>query len=409
MPGISRRRLAAHISLAAFLCTSLLPPAEAQEADGIKETKLSTPIDGALRTASTDGVLQLEKKQADGATSSAIFSESVVPTDPAPNLNASTVNAEATMVQVQLPPPTESAAISDGPIVIDNDEFKKAVQEESYKWEEIPDEPGKTHISAGARFPVYIVTSHSSKTARVGDPVEGRLHTDLKIGGRLVAAKGSSVVGHVSTVHKARKMLTAELKLNKRWMRPHGALAITFDEIVTDKGEHLPLVAMPAQHAKVIKNLNEGRVLGVNHKGEIAAPLSTQLKHQALHIAIRAGASAGGVFSFGIVPVAYATLGAINPSFAFMHHVGKNVRHRRLKGFALGLVSGLPGGFLIADSIIRGPEALVRPGDVFQAEFKQDFTGEAATSAQLLPGAKTKVHGELVEADKNKEKKDQKK
>lgn len=390
MPGISPRSLAAHISIAAILCTTLLPAASARDADE-QQSKLSTPIEGALQTASSSGVLQLEKKQSDGVTNSAIFSESVVPAEP--SLNASTVNAEATMVQVQLPP-------VDGPIVIDNDEFKKAVQEDTYNWEEIPDQPGKTHISAGARFPVYIVTSHTSKTARVGDAVEGRLHTDLKIGGRVVATKGSSVVGHVSTVHKARKMLAAELA-PKRWMRPHGALAITFDEIITDRGEHLPLVAMPAQHAKVIKNVHEGRILGVNHKGEIAAPLSTQLKHQALHIAIRAGASAGGVFSFGIVPVAYATLGAINPSFAFMHHVGKNVRHRRLKGFALGLVSGLPGGFLIADSIIKGPEAVVRPGDVFHAEFKQDFTGEAATSAQLLPGAKTKVHGELV-PDKDK-------
>jgi hypothetical protein len=62
----------------------------------------------------------------------------------------------------------------------------------------------------------------------------------------------------------------------------------------------------------------------------------------------------------------------------------------------MGLVGGLPGGFLITDSIIRGPEAVIQPGDTFEAEFKQDFTGETATEAQLLPNVKTVVHGEVV-------------
>ena len=125
-------------------------------------------------------------------------------------------------------------------------------------------------------------------------------------------------------------------------------------EIVTSDGKHLPLVAKPARVRRVVKNKNEGRVLGVNHQGELASPLSTQLKHQAVHLAIRGAASVGGVFSMGAVPAAYGIIGAINPSFAFLKPVGKNVPHRRLKGFAMGVVSGLPGGFLIADTIIKG-------------------------------------------------------
>jgi len=284
-------------------------------------------------------------------------------------------------------------------LIVDNDEFKiAAVEELSYK--EIPDSPDKTFIEAGARFPVYMSSTLTSKTAKVGDPVEGRLKVDLKIGGKLVAPKGSVVIGHITRVYPARKMIAAELIPNKRWMRMAGSLSFDFDEIVTPQGEHLPLVAAPARQARIIKNVNEGRVLGVNHANEIASPLSTQVKHQALHLAIRAGAAAGGVFSMGAVPVAYGVIGAINPSFAFMQPVGKNMRHRRLKGFALGVVTGLPGGFLIADSIIRGPEAVVRPGDIFHAEFKQKFTGEAATSAELLPGATTKVRGEQIKTPK---------
>ncbi len=286
-------------------------------------------------------------------------------------------------------------------MIVDNDEFKAAAIEK-FSYTEIADSPDKTFIEAGARFPVHMSTTLTSKTAKVGDPVEGRLKIDLKIGGKLVAPKGSLVLGHVTRVYPARKMIVAELALNKRWMRMAGALSFNFDEIVTPAGEHLPLVAAPAQQARIIKNMNEGRVLGVNHNNEIASPLSTQLKHQGMHLAIRAGAAAGGVFSFGIVPVAYGVMGAVNPSFAFMQPVGKNMRHRRLKGFALGIITGLPGGFLISDSIIRGPEAVVQPGDIFHAEFKQNFTGEAATDAQLIPGASTKVHGEQIKAPKKK-------
>lgn len=282
----------------------------------------------------------------------------------------------------------------DGPIVIDND-LEKEIQITEYVWKEIPDSEGKMHIDAGGRFPVTVVTSHTSKTAKVGDPVEARLKVDIKIGGRLIAPKGAKVIGHIASCEKARKMIQAEFSM-KRWMRPSGSLGVQFDEILTASGDHIPLVATPARQPRIVKNMAEGRVLGVNHKGEIVSPLSSQVKSQAAHLGIRAAASAAGPFSFGIVPVAYGVAGAISPSFAFMHPVGKNVRHRRLKGFGLGVVSGLPGGFLVADSIIRGDEAIIKPGDEFLAEFKQKFTGEASTDAQLMPNAKVKVHGEVL-------------
>lgn len=324
---------------------------------------------------------------------------------PGPQIAVSGDSPVGSMGVLQAPPmsPLEGEVIeveetASAPVVIDNDGDEATLQEE-YNWKEIPDEQGRTRITAGARFPVSVSSALNSKTSKVGDVVEARLKVDLKIGGKLVASKGARVIGHVSSSEPARRILHAELS-KKRWMRANGALGITFDEIITDSGEHLPLVAKPARNPRVVKNKHEGRVLGINDKGEVASPLSIQLKHQAAHLAIRGAASAGGVFSFGIVPVAYGVIGAINPSFAFLHPVGSNVRHRRLKGFAMGLVSGLPGGFLIADSIIKGVEAEIKPGDEFLAEFKQDFTGEPAGDAQLLPGGSTKVRGEVLPSKK---------
>ncbi len=283
--------------------------------------------------------------------------------------------------------------------VVDNDLEKEnaSLKEESFSTQST-ELNGATKISAGARFKVSVLSTHNSHTAKVNDPVEGRLKNDLVVGGKVVAKAGNKVVGRVSSAEPARRILHAELSA-KRWMRANGALGLNFYEIVTESGEHLPLAAAPAQQARVVKNDNEGRVLGVNHNGELAAPLSIQLKHQAAHLAIRGAASAGGVFSFGIVPVAYACVGAANPSFAFMHPVGKNVRHRRLKGFGMGLIAGMPGGFLIADSIIKGQEAVVKPGDEFLAEFKQDFTGEPETDASIMSSGQGKVHGQVLKTN----------
>ena len=286
------------------------------------------------------------------------------------------------------------AIITDGPIIIDND-LEKDLAVTEYVWKEIPDKDGKIHIDAGGRFPVTVITSHTSKTAKVGDPVEARLKVDIKIGGRMIAPKGATVIGHIASCERARKMLKAEFS-TKRWMRPSGALGVQFDEILTASGDHIPLVALPAQQPRIVKNMAQGRVLGVNHKGEIVSPLSGQVKAQVAHIGIRAAAAAAGPFSFGAVPIAFGLAGAISPSFAFMHPVGKNMRHRRLKGFGLGVVSGLPGGFLLTDYMIRGDEAIIQPGDEFLAEFKQKFTGEKSSEAQLAPNARIKVRGQVL-------------
>jgi hypothetical protein len=357
------------------------------------------PLNAAYLVPLADPAILLrgEAKSSD-ATSTSTSTSISAPTstsNPTPNETSSpSSTSNETSASSTTTTTSTTASAVEGPIVIDND-LEKELAVTEYVWREIPDSEGKLHIDAGGRFPVTVVTSHTSKTAKVGDPVEARLKVDIKIGGKLIAPKGTKVMGHIASCEKARKMLQAEFS-TKRWMRPSGALGVQFDEILTAGGDHIPLIAMPAQQPRIVKNLAEGRVLGVNHKGEIVAPLSSQIKSQAAHLGIRAAASAAGPFSFGVVPIAYGVAGAISPSFAYMHPVGKNVRHRRLKGFGLGVMSGLPGGFLVADYMIRGEEAIIKPGDEFLAEFKQKFTGEASSDAQLMPNARVKVHGEVM-------------
>ena len=103
-------------------------------------------------------------------------------------------------------------------IVIDNDDEQAAEQiEETFKWQELPDSPGKKVMSMGARFPVKVVSEISSKTAKAGDPVEGQVRVDVKIGGKMIAPKGTRVVGHVFNVMPARRLLVAEVSRHRWW------------------------------------------------------------------------------------------------------------------------------------------------------------------------------------------------
>ncbi len=283
--------------------------------------------------------------------------------------------------------------VADSAITVDNDEEIEAKATIEYK--ELPTDDGKTKIISGARFPVVISSQINSKTAKKGDPLEARLKYDLKIGDRLVAKKGSKVSGHIDYCLPARSVLHS-LVSPTRWYRNSGCLGLTFDEIITDSGEHLPLAAAPARQGRIIKNKGEGRELGVNHHGQITGPWGQQLRYKAVRIGLNFAMAPAGVFSFGAMPVALGVIGAINPSFAFMKPVGLNVRHRRLKGFAWGFLSGIPGSWLIEDTVTKGQEAIVKPGDEFLAEFKQEFTGEPASEATLLPGSKAKVKGEVM-------------
>src|SRR5579872_4389390 len=281
------------------------------------------------------------------------------------NLPESTVSKDSVVLEVPsenlLKADEENKTVADEqPLIIDNDEA--VAIKETIRYKELPTDDGKTKIIAGAQFPVVVCSQINSKTAKAGDVLEARLKYDLKIGDRLIAAKGSSVNGHLNYALKARCTMRSLLSL-ERWYRNSGCIGISFDEIVNEKGEHIPLVAIPAQTARIVKNKAEGRVLGVNHRGQITGPWSQQLRYKAIRIGLNFALAPAGVFSFGAMPVALGVIGAANPSFAFCKPVGLNVRHRRIKGFALGFLSGVPGSWIIEDTIIKGQEAIIKPGD----------------------------------------------
>ena len=289
-------------------------------------------------------------------------------------------------------------------IVIDNDE---AVETETIPYEELPTDDGKTKIVSGAQFPVVMASQLNSKNNKKGDTLQARLKYDLKIGDRLVAQKGALVTGHINYNLPARSVMHS-LVTPKRWYKNSGVIGITFDEIINDKNEHIALNAKPARKSRIVRNKAEGRELGVNDEGQIVGPWGQQLKYKAIRVGLNFALAPAGVFSFGAMPVALGVMGAVNPSFAFMKPVGTNVRHRRIKGFAWGFLSGVPGSWLIEDTVTKGQECIIKPGDEFLVELKQEFTGEARSEAAIMPGSSAKVRGQVMVDPKEKKSKSKK-
>ncbi len=370
------------------------------ESTPVVETTKTEPTSGSETTAAktetvtkTDATTASEVTKTENTTSSETKADSTLVTTDSVAVDTKTNKTGAPDSAQLAAVPMFGSVSANEPIVIDNDE---AVEVEStIKYEELPTDEGKTHVKTGAKFPVVISSEITTKTSKKGDPVEARLKYDLKIGDRLIAKKGAVVNGHINYSLPARSTMHS-LVSSTRWYRNSGCVGISFDEIIDEKGQHLPLVAVPARAARIVKNKGEGRELGINHDGQVAGPLSQQIRYKAIRIGLNAAMAPAGAFSFGAMPIALGVIGAANPSFAFMKPVGLNVRHRRIKGFFWGALSGVPGSWLIEDTVVKGQEAVIKPGDEFLAEFQQEFTGEPASEASMMPNAKSKVHGQVM-------------
>jgi len=370
----------------------LEPTAEAQSTP--ESTSTSTPANVTTETT------EVSKSES---------STSISTTSTEPDISSLKIpQHETSLTPLLTPEKTEAdlAFLEDGAkedeqgiITIDSDESEEI--QATIVYEEMPTDEGKTHIKAGAQFPVAMVSQLSSKTAKLGDNIQARLKYDIKIGDRHIANKGCVVTGHIDYCLPARSVMHS-LVSPTRWYRNSGCIGIAFDEILNEKGEHIALNAKPARRSRIVKNKAEGRLLGVNHDGQITGPWGQQLRYKAVRVGLNAAMAPAGAFTFGAMPVALGVMGAINPSFAFMKPVGTNVRHRRIKGFAWGFLSGIPGSWIIEDTVTKGQEAIIKPGDEFLVELQKEFTGEAMTEAELMPGASSKVRGEVDRKGKSK-------
>jgi hypothetical protein len=113
-------------------------------------------------------------------------------------------------------------------------------------------------VPAGTLFSVNLSSDVSTKTAKVGDPVDARLASDLVVNGRTALAAGSPVRGTVTEVvsgsHKIGGVPT---------------LAMTFDRLELENGKTVPINGRVVQQGKSETGKDTAKIVGGAAAGAI--------------------------------------------------------------------------------------------------------------------------------------------
>jgi hypothetical protein len=129
-----------------------------------------------------------------------------------------------------------------------------------------PPPPQPILVPAGTQLAVELTAAVSTKTAQVGNRVQGRLASDLVVGGRRAAAAGSPVQGTVTQVVSGSRKVGGT-----------PTLGIAFDSLTVSGSAPIAINAQllqqaasdtPKDTAKIIGTAAAGAIIGhqVNHK-----------------------------------------------------------------------------------------------------------------------------------------------
>src|SRR5262245_38140187 len=124
-----------------------------------------------------------------------------------------------------------------------------------------PTKPAKVKpitVPAGTLFSVNLSSDVSTKTAKVGDPIDARLAQDLVVNGRTALAAGSPVRGTITQVvsgsHKIGGMPT---------------LAMTFDKLDLEDGQSVAINGQVVQQGKSDTGKDTAKIVGGAAAGAI--------------------------------------------------------------------------------------------------------------------------------------------
>jgi hypothetical protein len=129
-----------------------------------------------------------------------------------------------------------------------------------------PPAPSPILVPAGTQLAVELTAAVSTKTAQVGNRVQGRLASDVVVGGRRAAAAGSPVQGTVTQVVSGSRKVGGT-----------PTLGITFDSLTVSGSAPIAINAQLVQQAasdtgkdtaKIVGTAAAGAIIGhqVNHK-----------------------------------------------------------------------------------------------------------------------------------------------
>jgi hypothetical protein len=217
-------------------------------------------------------------------------------------------------------------------------------------------------IQPTEQFTVVLDQTVDSKDACIGDQVSAHLGSALTIDGERFPP-GTAVIGQVTEVDKARRHIKAELP-SKRWLHSDGGLGLEFEAVLDQYGTPTPICSVPVPMPRDFCAAVKEKSLAVGKQGIVEPSRRSELLPKATRTAIGA---AGTILRSPFVPLVGGLIGAAAPSLVLEScdkEYQSQIKHRRLKGFATGAIAGMPGGFLINDTLMKGRDAMLRPGTV---------------------------------------------
>ncbi len=137
-----------------------------------------------------------------------------------------------------------------------------------------PPPPPPILVPAGTQLAVELTATVSTKTAQVGDRVQGRLASDLVVGGRRAAAAGSPVQGTVTQVVSGSRKVGGT-----------PTLGIAFDSLTVSGSAPIAINAQLVQQAASDTGKDTAKILGTAAAGAI-------IGHQVNH---KNGSIVGGI------------------------------------------------------------------------------------------------------------------
>jgi hypothetical protein len=216
---------------------------------------------------------------------------------------------------------------------------------------------------------VQLTSCFDSKTAFPGQPVQGVLLEDFRLGEYKIASAGAILTGQITGSTPARTLANASHDASRRF-RSRGSVSLQFDEIIDCDGKHIPITGtlvkqldvVPGKKRWEIRVDNQGRIV----KSERALSPERQRTYNAIRVATMVPIPIPGNFllvNMVAVPLAIGVGGFADPSFAYNKPIEGDVANRRMKGFTYAFVSNLPGAFYVQAFTEKGSEVVLRPGD----------------------------------------------
>jgi hypothetical protein len=258
-------------------------------------------------------------------------------------------------------------------------------------------------IPSAIQFPIVFKKVIDSTKAMVGDEVLATLKEDIVIDDELIAPEGSVVIGHISKLKRSRRLTESVISKNRRFHKG-SSMKIDLDEIITDEDEHIPIVGCLSKQTADFFDGKQPREVEINSGGELIKAEAVFTRDQKVASQIVNFAASTGVgqlgtaASFGALPVVMGVIGAVEPAMVMSKPMRADEKHPRVKGFAWGVWTTVPGAPVIQAVTFKGSDLRIEPGDEFLAQAHSPYEPVLSITSKILRRNTSSVSGVKVDS-----------